>query len=257
MSLVSKFKNLIGLERKSLAEPDAWLTDLFGATPSAAGINVSPRNAVSCAPVRAAIAAISEPLGTLPVHVYRRTADGKERAPDHPLYRLLHDQANDFTPASRFRELMTADALLHNGGFAFIARNSDGAPISLHRLDPCEHPVTVKNDPFEGPVYEIHQDSKSRVIPRENILHLPSPSLSGKGLVHDARDVIGLALSWSDTPRSCSRTTPDLPACCPSRVTPVLTVSPRSKRPGLPHMVATGAAASLLSRPTLNLPLSR
>ena len=97
-------------------------------------------------------------------------------------------------PTSEFIRLMTADALLHHGGFAFIARNSEGAPVSLHRLDPCEYPVTVKVDPFEGPTYEIQQDGKTRPIPRESILHLPSPSLSGRGLVHDARDVIGLAL---------------------------------------------------------------
>lgn len=194
LSFVSKFKNLIGLEQKSLAAPDAWLTDLFGATPSAAGINVTPTTALKASPVRAAVAAISGPLGTLPVHVFRRTEAGKERAPDHPVYRLLHDQANDFQSASRFRELLTSDAMLHNGGFAFIARNSEGAPVSLNRLDPSGYPVTVKSDPFEGPTYEIQQDGKTRPIARENILHLPSPSLSGQGLVHDARDVIGLAL---------------------------------------------------------------
>lgn len=194
-SLTSRFQKLIGLETKSgTASPDDWLFEAFGAIPSAAGISVSPRTAIKCAPVRAAVAAISEPLGTLPVHVYRRTKDGKERAADHPVYKLLHDQANDFMSAGRFRELLTADALLHNGGFAFIARNSEGAPVSLHRLDPCEFPVSVKSDPFEGPTYEIQQDGKTRAIPRENILHLPSPSLSGHGLVHDARDVIGLAL---------------------------------------------------------------
>lgn len=195
LSIATHLKSLLGIEAKAgIAAPDAWLTELFGATPSAAGINVTPITALKASPVRAAVAAISGPLGTLPLHVFRRTADGKERASGHPVYRLLHDQANDFQSASRFRELLTADALLHNGGFAFIARNSEGAPISLHRLDPCEHPVSVKNDPFEGPSYEIQQDGKPRAFARENILHLPSPSLSGHGLVHDARDVIGLAL---------------------------------------------------------------
>jgi len=195
LSFVSKFKDLFGLETKSgISSPEPWLSDLFGATPSAAGINVTPTTALKASPVRAAVAAISGPLGTLPVHVFRRTADGKERATDHHVYRLLHDQVNDFQSASRFRELLTADALLHNGGFAFISRNTEGAPVSLHRLDPGEYPVSVKNDPFEGPDYEIQQDGKTRAIPRENILHLPSPSLSGHGLVHDARDVIGLSL---------------------------------------------------------------
>jgi HK97 family phage portal protein len=195
-SLTSRFQKLLGLETKSgLAIPDAWLSEAFGATPSAAGVVVTPRTAIKAAPVRAAVAAISESLSTLPLIAYQRTADGsKERAINHPAYRLLHDAVNDFMPTSEFIRLMTADALLHHGGFAFIARNSEGAPVSLHRLDPCEYPVTVKVDPFEGPSYEIQQDGKTRPIPRESILHLPSPSLSGRGLVHDARDVIGLAL---------------------------------------------------------------
>ena len=173
MSVASRIQKLLGLETKaSVATSDADLLEWFGAPPSAAGIRVTPRTALKCAPVRAAVAAISEPLGTLPIHVYRRTGDGKARATDHPVYRLLHDQANDHTPASLFREQLTADALLHNGGFAFIARNSEGAPVSLHRLNPFEFPVTVKSDPFEGPTYEIQQDGKLRVVPRENILHL-------------------------------------------------------------------------------------
>lgn len=193
LTLASRFQKFLGLETKaSISAPDADLFALFGATPSASGIRVTPRNAIKCAPVRNALAAISEPLGTLPVHVY--ATDGKERATNHPTYRLLHDQANDFMSASQFRELMTADALLHHGGFAFIARNSEGAPVSLHRLDPNEYPVTVKNDPFEGPTYEIQQDGKTSAIPRENVFHLPSPSLSGRGLVHDAADIISLSL---------------------------------------------------------------
>lgn len=188
-------RGLLGFETKSLvASSDADLLEWFGAPASAAGIRVTPREALRCAPVRAAIAAISEPLGTLPVHVFKRTDDGKVRDTDHPIYRLLHDQANDFTPASLFREQLTADALLHKGGFAYIARNSEGQPVSLHRLNPFEYTVTVKDDPFAGPSYEMQQDGKPRAIPRENILHLPSPSLTGQGLVHDARDAIGLAL---------------------------------------------------------------
>jgi HK97 family phage portal protein len=193
--LRERIRQFLSLETKaSTASTDAALLEWLGAAPSAAGIHVNPRTAMKCAPVRAAIAAISEPLGTLPVHVFKRTADGKVRATDHPVYRLLHDQANDHTPASLFREQLTADALLHKGGFAFIARNAEGQPVNLHRLDPLEYPVTVKNDAFAGPTYEIQQDGKISAIPRGNILHLRSPSLSGHGLVHDARDAIGLAL---------------------------------------------------------------
>jgi HK97 family phage portal protein len=185
-----------GFETKSsLAAPEPWLSELFGVTPSSAGIAVTPRIAMTCAPVRAAVQAISEACGQLPVHVYQRSEDGaKERHTDHPSYKLLHDEANEWTPASKFREEITRDALLYpNGGFAFINR-VDGKPIELTRFDPEVEPVTVSYENRE-PVYSIPQKAgPPRKIARENILHIPSPSLNGRGLVQEGKEAIGLAL---------------------------------------------------------------
>jgi len=183
------------LETKSgIAAPEDWLIELFGAQPSASGIHVAPHKAIRCAPVRAAVATISENIASLPVHVYRRGPDGaRDRATNHPVERLLSGAVNDFTASSTFRELMTADALLQHGAFAFIGRSSDGRPIEISQLPAPA--VTIETDTFSGPTYKVADEAGNRnVVPRENILHLPSPSLSGKGLVHDGRDVIGLAL---------------------------------------------------------------
>lgn len=185
------------LEAKSLAAPEAWLVELFGASPSASGVAVTAKTAMSCAPVRCAVQSIAEATGQLPAHVYQRGDDGsKERAPDHPAYALLHDQANDWTPASTFREELTRDALLHpGGGFAFINRVEGGKPVELIRLDPEETPVTIERGAGGEPFYKVHERGKGpRIIDRRNILHIPSPSLNGCGLVHDAREAIGLAL---------------------------------------------------------------
>ena len=183
------------IEAKSgISDPEPWLIELFGAQPSASGIHVAPHKAIRCAPVRAAVATISENIASLPVHVYRRGPDGaRERANNHPVERLLSGAVNDFTASSTFRELMTADALLQHGAFAFIGRSSDGRPIEISQL-PAQA-VTIETDTFAGPTYKVVDDAGNRnVVSRENILHLPSPSLSGKGLVHDGRDIIGLAL---------------------------------------------------------------
>src|SRR4051812_4027856 len=119
-SLASRFQNLISFEKKSLAAPDAWLSDLFGATPSLSGVNVSPQSAMTCAPVSCAVRSISEAVGQLPLVIYKRLPDGgKEKAVDHPLYALLHDAPNPWTPAAQFRSTITADSLLQPfGGFA-------------------------------------------------------------------------------------------------------------------------------------------
>lgn len=190
------FQRLLGSEEtKSLAAPEPWLAEIFGIAANNS-ITVTPRTAMKCAPVRAAVQALAEPIGQLPVHVYRRNANGaKERDAKHPAYKLLHDQANDWTSAGTFREELTRDALLYpNGGFAHIVRNANGKPIELHRIDQEVTPVTVDRSNFE-PVYSIAQKSgQPRVIPRSNILHIPSPSLNGCGLVHEGSRSIRLAL---------------------------------------------------------------
>ena len=193
----SRLQSWLGLETKaSIAAPDLSLLELFGAAPSATGIAVTPRIAMTCAPVACAVNAIAEAIGTLPVHVYGRSADGsKDRAPDHQVYSLIHDDANPWTPAGAFRAALTRDALLFpHGGFAFINRAADGRPLELIRLDPETSPVTILHGPGGEPHYNVQEQGQSREIDRNDILHLPSPSLTGRGLVADHRDTIGLAL---------------------------------------------------------------
>jgi hypothetical protein len=90
-SLPSRIPKWLGFEKKSgLASPESWLLDLFGATPSIAGIALTPRTAMTCAPVRCAVQAIAETIGQLPVQVYQRGEDGSnERDQDHPKLAVL------------------------------------------------------------------------------------------------------------------------------------------------------------------------
>jgi HK97 family phage portal protein len=196
------FWNFLGLskidqvEAKSvLASPDDFLIDLFGATPSSSGINVTPAKAMTCPPVRCAVQAIAEAIGQLPVHVYRRANGGKERSQVHPAYRLLHDEANDFMSAADFREQLTRDALLHGNGLALINR-IDGRPIELIRLDPAS--VDIEPDDLGSPRYFLRQETQRREIARADILHIKAPSLngiSGESPIKQSRETIGLLLA--------------------------------------------------------------
>lgn len=191
MSVTSRFQKLFGLETKGyLATPEPWFFELFGSAPASSGVIVTPRIAMTCAPVRRAVQLIAESIGQLPVHVYETDNEGAtNRAPDHPACVLLNDAANDWTPASKFREEVTRDALLYpNGGFAYI-NFVDGKPFELTRFDPEINPVIVKYVDSE-PFYSVGD----REIPRQHMLHIPSPALHYWGLVHDARDPIGLCL---------------------------------------------------------------
>lgn len=185
----------IAPEARSLADPAPWLLDLFGATPALSGVTISPATAMRCTPVRAAVEAISESVGGLPLHVYERDGDARERAPDHPAYAILHDQANDWTPASLFLEQVTRDALLWGNGYAFINR-ADGQPRELIRLAPSA--ITVELDTLTSePRYRLSDGTSNRMLDRRDVLHIQAPSIDGvKGAspVTECKEAIALAI---------------------------------------------------------------
>ena len=163
----------------AITSPDSLLAALFGAAPAVAGVSVTPSSAMRCTPVRAAVQTIAEPLGHLPFHVYRRSADGaRERDREHPVAGILNGEANDWTPASDFREQITRDALLWGNGFAFINR-AGGEPRELVRLDPSA--VTVTRDATtQEPLYRMSSGADAgRPIDRRDLLHIRAPSLNG------------------------------------------------------------------------------
>ncbi|MCK1691654.1 phage portal protein [Bradyrhizobium sp. 145] len=198
MSIATRFKSLLGIETKaSLAEPDDFLLSLFGAAQTIAGANVTPASAMTCAPVACAVRSISEAVGQLPLRIYKRTADGgKEPANTHPLFSLLGDAPNAWTPASLFRSQVTADALLQPyGGFAQIVR-VDGKPYELIRLDPQLSSIVVDFSNFE-PLYVVKADGKNpaREIPAADIIHIHTPAYRPtRGLVGEGREAIALAI---------------------------------------------------------------
>jgi HK97 family phage portal protein len=184
-------------KKSSLAAPDDWLRELFGAIPSVTGVSVNPRSALTCTAVACAVRTIAEPCGSLPLHVYKRGADGaRDRDPQHPAYRVLHANANPWTGAGDFRTQLTTDALLHGNGFAFVNR-VDGRVRELVRLQPGA--VTAKVDDTTGePIYELRGNTGTRRLDRRDVLHircsLSHDGLNGESPVHLAREAIGLAL---------------------------------------------------------------
>jgi HK97 family phage portal protein len=147
--------------------------------------------------VSCAVRSISEAAGQLPLHIYKKLPNGgKELALDHPLYRLLHDAPNGWTPSSLFRSQITADSLLQPyGGFAQIVR-ADGKPFEIIRLDPRLSSVVVDYSNFE-PQYIIKADGKNparKILPAD-IIHLASPAYDQtRGLVGENKEAIALAM---------------------------------------------------------------
>lgn len=197
-----RLRGTASLEVKSaLSAPEPWLLEAFGAVPSASGITVTPRSAMTVPAVSAAVRAIAETTAALPLHLYRRLEDGgKAREIEHPAHRLLHGEVSDWQSAASFREQITTDALQHGGGFAFIVRVDDGRPYALQRLQP--EAVTVALDGIGDPVYLVSITEQGRQLQRRysyrDILHIRAPAgfdgVSGVSPIKLAREAIGLAI---------------------------------------------------------------
>ncbi|MBJ2154081.1 phage portal protein [Paracoccus sp. IB05] len=175
------------------------LLALFGVVPAASGISITPASAMRCAPVRAAVEAISEALGCLPLHLYERGQNGaRDCAEDHPAAELLSGDANEWTSAGGLREQLTRDALLHGNGFAAIVWDGTGTPRELHRLDPAA--VQIERDQTSGePIYRLTTGkTANRILDRRDVLHIAAPSVDGiRGAspVQDCKEAIALALA--------------------------------------------------------------
>lgn len=197
MNLIQRF---IGVfkgenEKKSFSLSDSSAFEIFGTPPTVSGATIGPSSALRVPAVNLAIALISGAIGSLPAKVYCPLAaadsnDGKRVAKDHPAYRFVHDEANDWQSAGELRKQLTRDALLHNqGGFAFVNR-VNGRVVELLRLDPTT--VTVKADETTGePVYEVREGNRARRYGFTDILHIRSPLDIAP--INAGREAIGLA----------------------------------------------------------------
>ena len=80
---------------------------------STSGKRVNERSAMQMTAVYSCVRILSEAIASLPLNVYRYNADGgKEKAYEHPLFRLLHDEPNPEMTSFIFRETLMTHLLL-------------------------------------------------------------------------------------------------------------------------------------------------
>ncbi|HQS46917.1 MAG: phage portal protein [Rhizobiales bacterium 24-66-13] len=182
---------LLSYQRKSLSTPDAELLTLFGAgAPTAAGVTVSPGNALTVPAVACAVLAISEAAASLDVKVFRREASGADtEIPDHPAATLLRDAVNDWTDSFTFLRDLVAQALIYDqGGLAWVNR-VNGRPVELIAYD-SSHLTAQRHEDGTG---ACRYFLNGREMPPADIVHLRSPF--GRSPLSLARESIGLALT--------------------------------------------------------------
>jgi len=166
---------------------------LIGGVSTAAGEIVTPDTALQLSTVWACTRILAESVAHLPLGIYERTADGKQPMPKHPLYRVLHDEANPDMSAMDFRMAMMVNACPWGNAYARITRNKDRV-IGLWPLRTPQ--MRIKRDTGGRPIYEYTENGSPKEYPASEILHLRTMSMDGiTGLspIVQARNAVGLA----------------------------------------------------------------
>lgn len=197
--MLQALKRRLGIEtRSALVNPSPDLFALFGGLPTAAGMSVNAETALRSPTTLAACRAIAESMGALPLHLFRRGADGaRERDGEHPAARLL---AGDWAPWAGSVEMRTAlqfDALLHGAGYALVVRVG-GQARELHRLDPRN--VTPDTTGTE-PRFKVRENGVERLVDWRDILRIATPGSTYDRLVNLitlAREAIALDLVMAE-----------------------------------------------------------
>ncbi len=115
----------------------------FGGT--ASGKTVNERTAMQTTAVYACVRILAETIASLPLNVYRSTDNGKEKAINHQLYYLLHDEPNPEMTSFVFRETLMSHLLLWGNAYAQIIRDGRGKVLALYPLLPDR--MTVDRSP--------------------------------------------------------------------------------------------------------------
>ncbi|XBQ15810.1 MAG: phage portal protein [Oceanicaulis sp.] len=138
MGLVSSIRAVFGLSGASAvtAEGDlGWSGDVDDPIVTAAGYPVSARTVMRLALVVTCANKIAKSVGSLPLKIYERRADGtKAEAADHPLSDLLRYAPNAEQTALEFRTAMTWDLAFWRGAYAEIVPGDRGAVDQLRHL---------------------------------------------------------------------------------------------------------------------------
>lgn len=175
---------------------------------STSGKRVNERTSMQMTAVYSCVRILSEAVAGLPLHLYQYTDNGgKEKAVEHPLYFLLHDEPNPEMTSFVFRETLMTHLLLWGNAYAQIIRNGKGEIMALYPLMPDR--ITVDRDEKGRLYYEymVSSDDAPTMkgstvkLPPSEVLHIPGlgfDGLVGYSPIAMAKNAIGMAIACEE-----------------------------------------------------------
>lgn len=175
---------------------------------STSGKRVTERTAMQMTAVYACVRVISESIASLPLHVYKYNNDGgKEKAIDHPLYYLLHNEPNPEMTSYSFFETLVIQLLIFGNAYCQIIRNGKGEVVALYPL--MADRMTVDRDENGQICYQYFVSSDDAqtmkagtvVLKPSEVLHVPGmgfDGLCGYSPIAMAKNAVGISIACEE-----------------------------------------------------------
>lgn len=178
----------------------------FGSTTS--GKTVNERTAMQTTAVYACVRILAETIASLPLHTYKHTESGKEKAMEHQLYNLLADEPNPEMTSFVFRETLMSHLLLWGNAYAQIIRDGRGNVIGLYPLLPNKMTVNRASNGEIYYIYSRYSDENPNIegygdvyLKNHDVLHIPGlgfDGLVGYSPIAMAKNTVGMSIACEE-----------------------------------------------------------
>ena len=192
-------------ETRARTYSEQQLLGLLGSTvQSKAGAFITADLACQVSAVYACVNIIASTISTLPCNLYQQRSNGKEKAVNLNLYRLLHTLPNPETTAAEFWEMYLWNLLLTGYGAAWKKRDQNGVITELWNI-PTGNMCIDRNSETKELYYDVILDETTnqrvRLYP-EDIMITRGKRFSKRDEVLDpvstAREAMGLSLALEE-----------------------------------------------------------
>lgn len=167
------------------------LAEMFGGS-STSGVAVTPNSAMFYAVAFACVRVLAESVGQLPIHLYRANGRTREKATDHPLYRLIHERPNEFQTTQEFHEQLVMQLALRGNFYAFKNRGKSGGAV--RELLPFMPGAVTPVQAGWSTMYEVrYSDGKTDILDADQVFRVQL--MGGLSPVAQAKEAIGLGMA--------------------------------------------------------------
>lgn len=198
MALFDRFRKA---ETRNLENPTAPVSandflqvmgwgDLFASS----GVTVNVDTALGVPAVWSAVNFIAGTIAGLPLQVYRKTDEGRERVKGD-IADILHHVVNDGMSSFEWRKYSFEQVLTGGRSITYIERNNSGAVVNLWPLDPTKVRVQMQLDGRKT------YHTSSRVYEASEVIDVPfmlkANMFEHRGPIGSNKDAIGMAIAAS------------------------------------------------------------